>query len=81
MLPAGTVNTRTRLVLANAVYFEVDWRSLFHVADTGPNTFFVGGKSAVTRASATRAEMQGAGFWKKALSGKRPSSARSRSKT
>ena len=39
LLPAGSVDDRTRMVLANAVYFKADWQLPFAHEDTSDNDF------------------------------------------
>ncbi|NHN59229.1 MULTISPECIES: serpin family protein [Halorussus] len=39
LFPKGTIDRRTRLVLANAVYFEANWADTFDEADTEPGAF------------------------------------------
>ena len=46
ILPAGSVNPQTSLVLTNAVYFVGRWLSPFEPRDTVPRDFFVNGQVA-----------------------------------
>ena len=46
VVPAGAVNTDTRLVLANAVYFLGDWQQPFEAEDTEPAPFYLSGPDA-----------------------------------
>jgi serpin B len=39
LLPQGSLDTSTRLVLANAIYFKAKWASAFKHESTGPGTF------------------------------------------
>jgi serpin B len=43
LLPEGAVNTSTRLVLTNAVYFLARWQTPFEPSLTRPAPFFAGG--------------------------------------
>ncbi len=40
LIPPGAIDRYTRLVLANAVYFNAAWRSAFRKDDTSPGPFF-----------------------------------------
>jgi len=42
LLPAGSVNTLTRLILVNAIYFKADWASPFEKELTSPGAFTTG---------------------------------------
>jgi serpin B len=39
LIPEGSINTLTRMVLTNAVYFKADWATKFNKLSTGPATF------------------------------------------
>lgn len=39
LLPKGSVNSRTRLVLANAIYFKASWMAAFQEESTKPGKF------------------------------------------
>jgi serpin B len=39
LLPQGSVNTLTRVVLTNAIWFKADWLAQFSASNTGPRTF------------------------------------------
>ncbi|MFN8507695.1 MAG: serpin family protein [Dehalococcoidia bacterium] len=39
LLPAGSVNTLTRLILVNAIYFKADWSAPFEKELTSPGAF------------------------------------------
>jgi len=61
LFPAGSIDHRTRLVLANAVYVKAPWATPFHPKDTRPGPF--------TRTDGTRltvpmmtAEVESAGY-------------------
>jgi len=41
IIPPGAVNSQTRLVLVNAIYFKGDWANKFDKADTKTEDFFV----------------------------------------
>jgi len=41
LIPADSLNSMTRLVLVNAVYFKADWAAQFEKDHTGPETFWV----------------------------------------
>jgi len=51
LLPAGSLNALTRMVLTNAIYFKGDWASQFKKASTRPMDFHV------TADKKTRAQM------------------------
>jgi serpin B len=46
LLPRGSINALTKLVIVNAVYFLADWAHPFDVSRTQPHDFFVGGTAA-----------------------------------
>ncbi|MFN7975602.1 MAG: serpin family protein [Acidobacteriota bacterium] len=48
LLPAGSVDDQTRLVLTNAVYFLAKWEEPFEKTATNPAPFKVGGGRTVT---------------------------------
>jgi len=43
LLPEGTVDADTRLVLTNAIYFKGKWKKAFDDKDTKPQAFYGGG--------------------------------------
>jgi serpin B len=47
LIPAGTLDALTRLVLTNAVYFKGDWASQFEPKDTEEADFYVSSKEKV----------------------------------
>ena len=47
LLPAGSIDSATRLVLANAIYFKADWLYQFKKDDTVSNDFAVSAKKNV----------------------------------
>lgn len=49
LLPPGSVNAATRLVLANAIYFKADWKTKFMSSNTQKQPFFLldGGQTEV----------------------------------
>ena len=47
LIPAGALNTLTRLVLVNAIYLKAPWAQPFHESATRPGPFHVGGGAAV----------------------------------
>lgn len=48
ILPQGTVDTLTRLILVNALYLKAPWSAPFEKAATKPGAFHTGGGSTVT---------------------------------
>lgn len=48
LLPPGSLDTDTRLVLTNAVYFKGDWLHAFEPNETHAADFFVGGKQKLS---------------------------------
>ncbi len=48
IIPPGTIDTLTRLVLANAISFKADWRHPFPADNTRDDTFFLRDGSPVT---------------------------------
>lgn len=48
LLPAGSLDTDTRLVLTNAVYFKGDWQQPFDRDHTHAADFFVGGTKKIS---------------------------------
>ena len=48
LLPSGSIDGDTRLVLANAVYFKGDWQRAFERKDTRKGKFFVDGQTTKT---------------------------------
>ncbi len=48
LLPAGSVNNLTRLILTNAIYFKAAWESQFQTANTQPGQFHPLAGAAVT---------------------------------
>jgi serpin B len=48
LIPPGALNDRTRLVLANAIYFKAPWKAPFAERNTKPRPFEVKGGQAVT---------------------------------
>jgi serpin B len=48
LLPTGSINPLTRLVLANAIYFKGLWATPFDKANTKPEPFRLQSKSSVT---------------------------------
>jgi len=55
LLPQGSIDSDTRLVLANAIYFNAAWRDPFEKADTRDGAFHLleGGQTTVPMMSAT----------------------------
>jgi len=47
ILPAGSLDALTRLVLANAIYFKAAWTASFEETNTVTNTFYVSGSAQV----------------------------------
>ena len=45
LLPAGTINDATKLVLTNAIYFKANWQEAFPAAATNKEDFKSGGKT------------------------------------
>lgn len=45
LLPAGSIDDTTRLVLANAIYFSAAWDEPFEVSETSDRPFLVGGQT------------------------------------
>jgi len=48
LLPQGSVEDTTRIVLANAIYFKADWALQFDPADTSDQTFHLADGGTVT---------------------------------
>jgi serpin B len=48
LIPEGSINTWTRLVLTNAIYFKADWKHKFNKLDTRDGTFYLLDGSQVT---------------------------------
>lgn len=48
LLPSGSINSLTRLVLANAVYFKGDWMDKFEIKETRSRDFFVSPEKTVS---------------------------------
>ena len=48
LLPAGSVDALTRLVLVNAIYFLADWKTAFDKADTADGAFTLADGSSTT---------------------------------
>ncbi len=46
ILPPGAVDSETKLVIVNAIYFLADWAHPFNASLTQPRDFFVGGTTA-----------------------------------
>jgi serine protease inhibitor len=46
LLPPGTINDATKLVLTNAIYFKANWQDAFPAAATNKEDFKSGGKKA-----------------------------------
>lgn len=47
LLPPGSINTATRLVLTNAIYFSAAWAEPFDQADTADRPFFLAGGTKI----------------------------------
>ena len=47
MLPAGSIETDTRLVLGNALYFKGAWTQKFHASGTKDDNFHLVDKTSV----------------------------------
>jgi serpin B len=47
LIPSGALNSLTRLVLTNAVYFKGDWQLAFSKEDTKPSDFFLSEKEKI----------------------------------
>ncbi len=41
LIPSGTLNSLTRLILVNAIYFKGDWQNAFNTENTRVSTFWV----------------------------------------
>ena len=54
LIPQGTLNEATRLVLTNAIYFKGDWASAFDPAKTQPAPFHITSDKQVTAAMMSR---------------------------
>jgi serpin B len=50
LLPAGSINAATRLVLTNAIYFKGDWQSPFQKASTADEDFHLSAAQTVKTA-------------------------------
>ncbi|TET33063.1 MAG: serpin family protein [Planctomycetota bacterium] len=48
LLPPGSIDALTRLVLTNAIYFKSDWKEKFDPADTTQDTFNTSSTTSVT---------------------------------
>lgn len=48
LLPQGSVSSTTRLVLANAIYFNARWATAFKPESTREAPFYIGGENSVT---------------------------------
>ncbi len=48
LIPEGSINTLTRLVLTNAIYFKADWKHKFNKFDTHDGVFYLLDGSQVT---------------------------------
>jgi serpin B len=48
LLPPGSIDSMTRLVLTNAIYFNAAWEAPFEVADTADGDFFLRDGGSVT---------------------------------
>jgi len=48
LIPEGSINSMTRLVLTNAIYFKADWKHKFNKLDTHDGTFYLLDGSQVT---------------------------------
>jgi serpin B len=46
LLPPHSIDSQTRLVIVNAIYFLADWAHPFNASRTQPRDFFVDGKTA-----------------------------------
>jgi serine protease inhibitor len=68
LLPSGSIGSRTRLVLANAVYLKAAWLQPFPAAQTSDAAFYPGGSDRqdvtvrMMRGTAARAYVQGDGY-------------------
>jgi serpin B len=47
LMPVGSINNQTRLVLANAIYFKAKWGSPFKTAATHPGPFYLASGDSV----------------------------------
>jgi serpin B len=47
LIPAGTLDRLTRLVLVNAIYFKAPWKNVFVAGATKPLPFWVAGQESV----------------------------------
>jgi serpin B len=48
LLPPGSLDSGTRMVLVNAIHLKLPWTSVFHEASTGPGTFTKAGGATVS---------------------------------
>lgn len=48
LIPQGAINTLTRLVLTNAIYFNAAWQNDFDKEDTSDDTFYLLGGNEIT---------------------------------
>ena len=48
LLPEGSINNGTRLVLTNAIYFSAAWEEPFPVSGTADRPFYLGNEQSVS---------------------------------